>query len=179
MGIRLNREIKAYCPDFKPVRSVLRGLEAAFIEVKHQTDFFYHLPPDVNVAGTRRLKLRVEEGKTEVIYYCERQENGARASQFQVWEITDAPVKEILDGALGVRVIVHKQRELWRKYNVVFNLDTVEDVGQIFEVEAQARDNWDPDQQVQEYRRLFGPHLGQDIVGSNEDLVPHVHPRRL
>ena len=43
MGIRLNREIKAYCPDFKPVRSVLRGLEAAFIEVKHQTDFF--LPP--------------------------------------------------------------------------------------------------------------------------------------
>ena len=66
-----------------------------------------------------------------------------------------------------------------KKNNAVFNLDTVEDVGQIFEVEAQARDNWDPDQQVQEYRRLFGPHLGQDIVGSNEDLVPHVHPRRL
>ena len=63
MGIRLNREIKAYCPDFKPVRSLLQGLEAVFIEVKHQTDFFYHLPPDVNVAGTRRLKLRVEEGK--------------------------------------------------------------------------------------------------------------------
>ena len=62
---------------------------------------------------------------------------------------------------------------------MVFNLDTVEGVSQIFEVEAQARDNWDPDQQVQEYRRLFGPHLGQDIVGSNEDLVPHVHPRRL
>ena len=150
MEVRLNREIKAYCPDFKPVRSVLRGLEAAFIEVKHQTGFFYHLPPDVNVAGTRRLKLRVEEGKTEVIYYCERQENGARTSQFQVWEVTDAPVKEILDAALGVGgVIVHKQRELWRKNNAVFNLDTVEDVGQIFEVEAQARDNWDPDQQVQ------------------------------
>ena len=76
-------------------------------------------------------------------------------------------------------MIVHKRRELWRKDNVVFNLDTVEGVSQIFEVEAQARDNWDPDQQVQEYRRLFGPHLGQDIVGSNEDLVPHVHPRRL
>ncbi len=43
MGIRLNREIKAYCPNFKPVRSLLRGLEAVFIEVKHQTDFF--LPP--------------------------------------------------------------------------------------------------------------------------------------
>ena len=38
-----------------------------------------------------------------------------------------------------------------KKNNAVFNLDTVEGVGQIFEVEAQARDNWDPDQQVQEY----------------------------
>ena len=85
MGIRLNRKIKAYCPDFKPVRSLLRGLEAVFIEVKHQTDFFYPLPPDVNVAGTRRLKLRVEEEKAQVIYYCERQEDGARTSQFQVW----------------------------------------------------------------------------------------------
>ena len=178
MGIRLNREIKAYCPDFRPVRGLLRGLEAAFIEVKHQTDFYYHLPPDVNAVGTRRLKLRVEEGKTEVIYYCEVQENGARTSQFQVWENTDAPVREILDAALSVRVIVHKQRELWRKDNVVFNLDTVEDVGQVFEVKAQARDNWDPDQQVLECRRLFGPYLGEDIVGSNEDLVPHVPPRR-
>ena len=50
MGIQLNREIKDYCPDFKPVRGLLRGLEAAFIEVKHQTDFYYHLPPDVNAA---------------------------------------------------------------------------------------------------------------------------------
>ena len=178
MGIQLNREIKAYCPDFKPVRGLLRGLEAAFIEVKHQTDFYYHLPPDVNAVGTRRLKLRVEEEKAEVIYYYDRQENGARTSHFQLWEATDAPVREILDAALGVRVIVHKQRELWRKDNVVFNLDTVEDVGQVFEVEAQARDNWDSDQQVLESRRLFGPYLGQDIVGSNEDLVPHVPPRR-
>ena len=61
---------------------------------------------------------------------------------------------------------------------MVFNLDTVEDVGQVFEVEAQARNNWDPDQQVLECRRLFGPYLGEDIVGSNEDLVPHVPPRR-
>ena len=61
---------------------------------------------------------------------------------------------------------------------MVFNLYTVEDVGQVFEVEAQARESWDPDQQVLECRRLFGPYLGEDIVGSNEDLVPHVPPRR-
>ena len=47
-------------------------------------------------------------------------------------------------------------------------------MGQVFEVEAQAQDNWDPDQQVQECRRLFGPYPGQDIAGSNEDLAPPV-----
>ena len=100
-------------------------------------------------------------------------------NHFQLWEVTDAPVREILDAALGVRVIVHKQRELWRKDNVVFNLDTVEDVGQVFEVEAPARDNCDPDRQILECRRLFGPYLGRDIAGSNEDLAPPVPPRRV
>jgi adenylate cyclase class IV len=174
MEVRLNREIKAFCPDFIPIRRVLRDLEAAFIEVKDQVDFFYHLPLNTDAAGTRRLKLRLEEEKAELIYYYDRQERGARTSQFQLWEVTVAPLKEILDAALGVRVTVHKQREVWRKDNVVFNLDTVDDVGQVFEVEAQTLDQWDPDRQVQEYRRLFGPHLGQDIDGSNEDLVMNI-----
>ena len=81
MGIRLNREIKAYCPDFKPVRSVLRGLEAAFIEVKHQTDFF--LPPAArrkqSLAQGGSSSVSRKEKRHQVIYYCERQ-NG----QFQM-----------------------------------------------------------------------------------------------
>ena len=60
----------------------------------------------------------------------DRQENGARTSRIQLWEVTDAPVRKILDAALGVRVIVHKEREVWQKDNVKFNPDTVEDVGQ-------------------------------------------------
>ena len=58
-------------------------------------------------------------------------------------------------------------------------MDTVEDVGQVFEVEAPARDNCDPDRQILECRRLFGPYLGRDIAGSNEDLAPPVPPHRV
>ena len=72
--------------------------------------------------------------------------------------------------------VVRKQRELWRKDNVIFNLDTVEEVGQLLEVEVLAEDGCDIDALAKEYRRLFAPCLGSYIIGSNEDLVAAVTP---
>ena len=85
---------------------------------------------------------------------------------------------DLLEAALGIRAVVRKRRELWRKDNVIFNLDDVQGVGRILEVEAQAKAGRDVDQQVNQYRRLFEPHLGDDIVGSNEDLVATGNPAR-
>ena len=171
MNVQLNREIKAYCSDFAPVRQALLDVGAAFVEVKEQVDYYYHLPDRGDPGGTRRLKLRIEHGKGELIYYYDRQERGARTSNFQLWEMAEFQVKDVLDAALGIRAVVRKQRELWRKENAVFNLDTVEDVGQVFEVEVKAVEGTDAEAQVAEYRRLFSPFLGEDILGSNEDLV--------
>ncbi len=171
MNVQLNREIKAYCSDFAPVRQALLDVGAVFVEVKEQVDYFYHLPDRGDPGGTRRLKLRIERGRGELIYYYDRQERGARTSNFQLWEMAEFQVKDVLDAALGIRAVVRKQRELWRKENAVFNLDTVEDVGQVFEVEVKAVDGNDAEAQVAEYRRLFSPFLGEDILGSNEDLV--------
>ncbi len=137
MEVRLNREIKAFCPDFTPVRQELQALGAEFVEVKEQTDFFYHLPPSTD-GVPRRLKLRVEPGQTQVIYYYDRQEGGARTSRFQLWQVADEQIQDVLNVALGVKVVVRKQRELWRKDNTVFNLDTVDGVGQVFEAELPA-----------------------------------------
>ena len=133
LSVHLNREIKAYCPDFAPVRHVLRDHGATFVEAKEQVDYYYHLPALAEDKGTRRLKLRVEGEKRELIYYRDPQEADTRVSQFQLWPIHDPLVIEVLDVALGNRVIVRKQRELWHKNNIRFNLDTVEDVGQIIE----------------------------------------------
>ena len=41
MNVNLNREIKAYCPDFGPVRQLLRDKGAVFIETK--LDFVHNL----------------------------------------------------------------------------------------------------------------------------------------
>lgn len=171
MDFRLNREIKAYCPDFEPVRKILREQGAEFVEVKEQVDYYYRIPPVEGAGGTRRLKLRVEQGKGTLIYYWDRQEAGARTSRYQLAEADDPRVGDLLDAALGVKVVVRKQRELWRKDNVIFNLDTVEGVGQILEVEVLEEDGCDIDALAKEYGRLFARCLGGYISGSNEDLV--------
>ena len=171
MNVHLNREIKSYCPDFEPVRKLLRDVGATLVEAKGQVDHYYHLPAIGDAVGTRRLKLRVENGKKQLIYYYDVQETNARVSRFQLWELRDSQMKEVLDAALGIRVIVRKQRELWCKENIKFHLDSVEDVGGIFEVEAQEEDGYDIEVQVEECRRLFGPYLGSHIASSNEDLV--------
>ena len=176
MNLRLNRELKAYCNDFDTARQLLCDHGAAFVEVKEQVDCYYRLPPADVGDGTRRLKLRVEHGKSELIYYCEGQERGARTSRFQTASTDDPMIGDVLAAALGVSAIVRKRRELWRKDNVIFNLDTVEGVGQILEVEVQAQDDCDIDFQIAEYQRLFQPCLGDHIVGSNEDLVAAANP---
>lgn len=176
MQFSLNREIKAYCPDFAPVRAILRERSADLVEIKEQVDYYYYLPPSAVTRGTRRLKLRVEPAASELIYYVEGQEDGARTSRFQIASVEDPAMAGVLEAALGVRAVVSKRRELWRKDNVIFNLDTVESVGQILEVEVQRRLGCDIDFQVDEYRSLLGPYLGGYITGSNEDLVAAITP---
>ena len=171
MAEQLNREIKAYCPDFAPVRDLLQEMEASFIEEAEQVDYYYNLPDLPVEDSNRRLKIREEKGTAQVVYYVEGQESGARTSRFQVWGLSGAQTKEMLDAALGVRAVVHKRREVWRKENVKFNLDQVETVGQILEVEILTQEGIEVEAQLTQYRELFAPYLGDDIIGSNEDLV--------
>ena len=171
MRMQLNRQTKIYCPDFAPIRELLRDVGATFVELKHQVDYYYNLPDSGDAKGTQRLKYRVENDRVHIIYFYDRQVTSDPMSRFQLWRIRDPDLREVLDVALGVRVIVRKQRELWRKENIEFNLDTVEGVGQILEVEIQEIDGCDIEDQVKECRILFGPYLGSNVDGANEDLV--------
>ena len=121
--------------------------------------------------ATRRLKLRTEGERSELIYYRDHQEGDTRVSHFQLWPMPDPSTIEMLEAALGMRVVVRKRRELWHRDNIKFNLDDVESVGRIFELEAQDKDGHDIEAQVEEYHSLLAPHIGAYIIGSNEDLV--------
>ncbi len=172
MDFRINRELKAFCTDFRPIRRQLRRIGASFVERKKQVDYFFHLPVDSSGGETRRLKLRTEGRRNrQLVYYYDTRATGSRISTFKLFQVSDPVIWEVLEATLGVKVIVRKQREVWRKDHVIFNLDNVEHVGRVFEVEVDAANSEDPESEVGEYKVMFGPFLGDEIQGSNEDLV--------
>jgi adenylate cyclase class IV len=69
--------------------------------------------------------------------------------------------------------MVVKTREVWRKENTVFHLDTVKGVGTIFEVELQKTGKVsEKDRRIfNSYQEKLLPFLGEGIKGSNVDLV--------
>ena len=171
MTMQTNREIKAYCPDFRPVRQALTDLGASCEDQTRQVDYYYNLSDSPDENSHRHLKIRVDDGSSQVIYYEEGQVSGGRTSSFRVWGLNGLETKEMLDAVLGIRAVVNKQREVWVKDNVIFNLDEVEKIGRILEVEIRREEGFDVETQLKEYLDLFGPHLGEHIDGSNEDLV--------
>lgn len=172
MTMQRNREIKAYCPDFDPIRSLLSKHGASLLDETEQVDYYYNLASDTDSATQRRLKIRTDgNGPPQVIYYVEGQEQGARTSSFRVWGLSGLETKDMLDAVLGIRAVVRKQRERWEKDNVVFHLDEVEGVGRVLEVEIRSQEGIDAEAQLAEYQQLLGAHLGERIIGSNEDLV--------
>ncbi|MCE2469613.1 MAG: class IV adenylate cyclase [Dehalococcoidia bacterium] len=161
---RRNREIKRYCPDFRPVRRVLRTLGARRVGVKRQTDTYYPV-----AAG--RLKLREEGGGRSLIAYTDAYSGGLRAVRYRVADAQDHAIGALLAEALGVTAVVRKRREVWRGGRVLFNLDRIEGVGQVFEAEIALAAAGDGQAEGERLLALLAPHLGAAIEGSNEDLA--------
>ena len=163
-----NVEIKRFCEDFLPIRRMLRQLGAKHAVTKQQTDTFLRLPQ----SGERRfqrLKVREEQRKVHLVGYTDSYRGGLRDVDYLLTPIS-RPIKDVLVGALGVRTVVRKKRELWMLGTTRFHLDTVEGVGRVFEVEVVLQDGETSDD-AERYLRLFEPYLGQRIEGSNEDLL--------
>ena len=90
---------------------------------------------------------------------------------FRRCEVRDSNIKDVLTAALGIDVVVRKNREVRRAERAVFNLDRVYGIGQIFEVELELDEQERHVQQQKCYDYLLQPYLGSEIQGSNEDLV--------
>ncbi len=164
-----NRELKHYCPDFRPVRRALRALGARREPPRTQVDTYYRLPPQ---PGQRwRLKLRVERGRRTLVHYADAYDAGVRSVRYALADVPDPAVGRMLASALGVSVVVRKRREQWHAHRTLFNLDTVEGVGRVFEAEVAADDPAEAEALIARYKTLFGAYLGPPVGASNEDLL--------
>ncbi len=164
-----NRELKHYCPDFRPVRRALRSLGARREPPRTQVDTYYRLPEQ---PGRRwRLKLRVERGRRTLVHYADSYDAGVRSVRYALADVPDPAVGRMLASALGVSVVVRKRREQWHAHRTLFNLDTIEGVGRVFEAEVAADDPAEADALIARYKELFGAYLGPPVGTSNEDLL--------
>jgi predicted adenylyl cyclase CyaB len=125
-----NIEIKAKSNNQEQIREILKSKNADFKSVDHQIDTYFNVQ-------SGRLKLR--EGKIEnhLIHYQREDKEGPKQSDVTLFESDPRSLlKDILVKALGVLVIVDKEREIYFIDNVKFHIDVVKNLGTYIEIEA-------------------------------------------
>ncbi len=173
MKVKQNLELKHFCKDFKEIRKVLKGLGATKEIVKSQKDYFFDLPI-AKKKEKARLKLRIENKRMSLVYYQRPDFIAGKDTEANTALLeADNDLLGFLEKSLGIIGIVEKKREIWRKNNTVFHLDTVKEVGEIFEIELQKEGNINKaDRELfSSYQKALKPYLGKVIKGSNIDLV--------
>jgi predicted adenylyl cyclase CyaB len=130
----INIEIKAKSTNQDKIREILKSLNADFKGTDHQTDTYFNVK-------NGRLKLREGNIENHLIYYEREDKEGPKQSNVILYKSNpESSLKEILTKALGILVIVKKQREIYFVDNVKFHLDAIQDLGTFVEIEAIDKD---------------------------------------
>jgi predicted adenylyl cyclase CyaB len=160
----INIEIKAKCFHPEMVEAFLLANGARFIGLDHQKDTYFHVP-----AG--RLKLRQGNIEKSLIFYQRPDQQGPKQSDFSLSPIADGPATEqLLEKALGIKVIVEKHRRIFFIDNVKFHLDEVPGLGSFVEIEA--GNVADPSLTIDSLRQQCD-HYMQAFGISESDLIHH------
>ncbi len=146
-------EIKARCGEPGRVREILQANNARFEGLDHQIDTYFR-------CSTGRLKLRQGNIENNLIHYHRANIAGPKQSDVTLLKTSpESNLRELLSAALGVLVVVDKQREIYFIDNVKFHIDTVEGLGSFVEIEAidydSTLDAAGLDQQCREYMKLL------------------------
>lgn len=176
MSIR-NVEIKARSTRNDEIRNVLNELGADFRGEDHQVDTYFH------VSGGR-LKLREGRIENNLIHYQRNDQGGPKESRITLFACEPAgrdeasstrSLKKILTDAVGVRVVVDKEREIYFLDNVKFHIDSVAGLGKFVEIEAIDTDgsigSEELRRQCERYVALFGIAEDDLVAESYSDML--------
>jgi len=126
----LNVEIKARCTQPDKIRKALKNQNADFKGSDHQVDTYFEVPDG-------RLKLRQGTIEQNLIFYRRPNAKAPKTSDINLVP-AEHPKRllELLSNALGQKVVVDKQREIYFIDNVKFHIDVVKELGHFVEIEA-------------------------------------------
>lgn len=153
-GFRLNVEIKARSDRHDAIRNVLDRLGSRLVGTDHQVDTYFNV-------SVGRLKLREGVIENSLIHYLRNDQSGPKTSDVLLYRVKPDPsLRDVLERALGVLVVVDKQREIHFVDNVKIHLDTVEGLGTFLEIEAIDADGTHSREDLQEQCEDFMTHFG-------------------
>ena len=166
---RRNLELKARCADLAAVRSIVQQLCGRDALLELQTDTYFQVP-------NGRLKLREIRGQPAVLIAYQRpNQSELRASDYHLVPVSEpALLKVALIGALALRGVVTKRREIYFWQNVRIHLDEVENLGTFVEFEAVlGPDDGDAvsRQRLDELVKALRLELSQFVAGSYSGLA--------
>ena len=112
------------------IRKYLQDHDAKFIGTDKQTDTYFNV-------SNGRLKLREGIIENNLIYYNRSNQANPKSSHFQLIKLEHPKeIKEVLTQSCGIKIIVHKRREIFYIDNVKFHTDELEGLGSFVEIEA-------------------------------------------
>lgn len=167
--MHINIEIKARCTDHAAIQKILATQQARYIGLDHQIDTYFQVP-------SGRLKLRQGNIENSLIFYQRTDQAGPKQSDVQLYQPAEIEsLKMLLREALGIKIVVDKQRAIYFIENVKFHLDEVKGLGTFIEIEAIDKDGSIGIEKLQaqckHYMQLFGIRSTDLVEGSYSDLL--------
>jgi predicted adenylyl cyclase CyaB len=131
---RRNVEIKAFDPEPLRSLSVCAEIGAADRGVLFQRDTYFSV-----ARGRLKLRLETPPGHAVLVQYDREDDVAARESRYRLVPVGDPEaLSSALEAALGVLVVVEKERRLFLWEGVRIHLDRVRGLGTCIEFEAVA-----------------------------------------
>lgn len=170
LKIQINREAKYLCDNFLKIRELLNQINARFVTKMQQEDYIYKIYDPLTKMYSKRIKLRIENDESCVVFVYSRREQEINI-EFDYYEVKDRQIISIFNSLYGQALKVNKVREIWSKGNATFHLDTVEGIGNIFEIEL-LKSSTNLIEDLDDYKEVFQQYVLKTLEGSsNEDLV--------
>lgn len=128
-----NIELKIQVENFGEIFKSLKKIRAKNEGILQQTDTYFN-------CAKGRLKLREENNKKfQLVFYKRPDTKGAKVSDFYIINFSKQQaqaLKASLKKAYGEKVIVKKERRLWKHKNTRIHLDSIEKLGTFLELET-------------------------------------------
>ncbi|MFT5618477.1 MAG: adenylate cyclase class 2 [Arenicella sp.] len=125
-------EIKAVLRDLDKIKLELAKQNAVLKGIDRQVDTYFQL-----AEGKGRLKLREGEIENNLIHYNRPNQAESKLSEVTLYKPNEAEtLKQVLENALGTKVVVDKKREIHFIRNIKIHIDKVKQLGEFVEIEA-------------------------------------------